>query len=170
MAEKKFTIIANAADIKKAIASIANRGAKLDNDIHTAAVSVLAHAAKHGDSTLADALVQALPKGARRNALIQMLLSYGTLVMVDKAVAKATGRMFQHDKTRQFDEAGAIANPWYNFKKEADPLTVFAADKAVQALLDKLTKAKANGLTVEGAEAALATAKALVAALEGAAD
>jgi hypothetical protein len=43
---------------------------------------------------------------------------------------------------------------------------VFAADKAVQALLDKLTKAKANGLTVEGAEAALATAKALVAALE----
>lgn len=169
MAEKKIAIITNVDALGKAIASIANRGAKLDHDIQVAAVSVLANA-EHGNPVLADRLVQAMPKGSRRNALVQYLLTFGRLEVVGKDVAKATGRVFQFAKDKKYDPEGAMATMWYDFKKEADIQTVFAVDKGVQALLDKLTKAKAAGKTIEGQAAALATAKALVAALEGAAE
>lgn len=156
--------------INKAITSIQGRGAKLDADIHTAAVSVLKHAHEHGDTTLADKLVAAMPKGGRKLALVAYLLNFGAITMLDKTVDAeriANGGMFKKDSSKTFDEAGAVATSWTEFKKEADPATVFDAHAAVKTLLTRLNNAAKNGLSIEGKAEALAQVEAVKAALAG---
>lgn len=75
--DNAMTKYMSAAEINKAIASIHTRGKKLDADIQTAGLSILNHANEHGDSTLADKLVLALPKGSRKLALTEWLLEIG---------------------------------------------------------------------------------------------
>lgn len=163
-------IIKAAADIKKAITSIANRGAKLDGDIHKAGVSVLAHASEHGDSTLADSLVNAMPKGGRKLALVEWMLAHGQLAKLDPKADKeaiAAGRIFKLDRTRTLDLKAAIETSWVEFKKEAPVHTAFDAQAAVKSVLARLKAANEKGLTVEHKAEALAEAQALVAALGG---
>ena len=165
-------LIVGAAEIDKAITSIANRGARLDNDIQLAGLSVLAHTAEHGDTGVMDRLVNAMPKSARKLALVEWMLAYGRARKLnphDKDEAKAIkdGRVFKFDKERTLDLEGAIANPWVGFKKEAPVHTAFDAQAAVKSVLARLAAASKNGLTVENKAQALAEAQALVAALGG---
>lgn len=163
-------IITATTDIKKAIASIAARGKLLDSSIHVAGVSVLAHATAHGDTTLADALVNAMPKGGRKLALVEWMLAYGQITKLDPKLDKdavAAGRLFKLDKARKYDEASAIATPWTEFKKEAEPLTAFDAQAGVLSLIARLTAAGAKGVTIEKKAEALASARELVKALGG---
>ena len=158
-----------AAEINKAITSIQGRGAKLDSDIQTCGLSVLAHAAQHGDTTVADKLVHAMPKGARKLALVEWMLAYGTIAKLDTATDKdaiAEGRLFKLDKARTLDLEAAAGTPWHEFKKEADVLTAFDAQAQVKGVLDRLTKAAKAGKTIEHRAEALASARALVATLE----
>lgn len=167
--ETTFTVIKGAALIQKAITSIQNRGGKLDADIHIAGVSVLAHADAHGDTTLADKLVQAMPKGARKLALVEWMLAYGTVSLLDKVAdreAVQAGRVFKMDRTKKYDEEGAIGESWVEFKPERDPLTAFDAQAAVASVLGRLTKAKRGHLAIKNRAEALAQALALVQALE----
>ena len=76
-------LITVSADIAKAILSIQRRGTLLDADIHIAACSVIQHHATHGDSTLADKLVLAMPKGARKLALVEFILAYSQMSKLD---------------------------------------------------------------------------------------
>lgn len=163
----------NAAEINKAIASIANRGKKLDADIQTAGLSIIHHAESHGDSTLADKLVHALPKGSRKLALVEWMLAFAKLRLLDKenpddAPRIAAGAFFAYDKTKRTDIESAAQKPWYEFKPEAPVLTAFDAQAAVQGVLTKLTKAVANGLEIENRAHALEAAQKLIAALSGA--
>ena len=163
----------NAAEINKAIASIANRGKKLDADIQAAGLSIVHHADSHGDSTLADKLVHALPKGSRKLALVEWMLAFGKLRLLDKAnpddgVRIATGAFFAYDKTKRTDLESAAQKPWFDFKPEAPVLTAFDAQAAVQGVLAKLSKAIAGGLEIENSAHALEAAQKLVAALSGA--
>ncbi len=151
-------IIKTAALITKAINSIAGRGAKLDHDIHVAGVSVLAHASEHGDTTLCDKLVQAMPKGGRKLALVEWMLAYGQIAKLDPKLDKdaiAAGRLFKLDRSRTYNEVGAVEKSWTEFKPEA----------AVTSLLARLNKAAKDGLTIEGRAEALAKAQELIAAL-----
>lgn len=163
-----MNIIKSAALITKAIASIQNRGGKLDADIHVAGVSVLAHASEHGDTTLADKLVLAMPKGGRKLALVEWMLAYGQLAKLDPKADKdaiAAGRLFKLDRTKTHDEAGAIAESWVEFKPEVDVLTSFDAQAAVSYVVRRLKKATEGKLEIKGKAEALAEAQALVAAL-----
>ena len=161
-------IMKTTAEISKAIASIANRGAKLDADIHRAGVSVLAHAAECGDSTLADRLVNAMPKGSRKLALVEWMLAHGQLAKLDPKADKeaiAAGRIFKLDRARNLDLKAAIETSWVEFKKEAPVHTAFDAQAAVKSVLTRLKQAHAKGLTIEHKASALAEAQALVALL-----
>lgn len=159
-------LIQGAAAINKAIASIQNRGAKLDSDIHLCGVSALAHASEHGDPSLCDKLVQAMPRGSRKLALVEWMLAHGQIVTLDVKVAKETGRTFALDRTKVLDLDAAMAKSWVEFRKEAAPATAFDAQKAVQSVLARLNAASKAGVTVEHKAEALAQARALVAALE----
>lgn len=163
-----------AAEINKAIASIASRSKKLDADIQTAGLSILNHVQEHGDSTLADKLVLALPKGSRKLALTEWLLAFGKLRIlkktnVDDSARIGAGAIFAYDKTKHTDLDSATAKPWYDFKPEPDVRTAFDAQSSVKAVLTKLTKAQAGGLLIENRAHALEAAQKLVAALSGAA-
>lgn len=161
-------LMTTTAEITKAITSIHGRGAKLDADIHRCGVSVLVHASEHGDSTLADKLVLAMPKGGRKLALVEWMLAFGQLAKLDKVADKdaiAAGRLFKLDKTRTLDEKGATETSWTEFKPEAPVLDAFDAQAAVHSVLARLTKAGAEGLTIKNKAQALQEAQALVAAL-----
>ncbi len=161
-------IIKTAALITKAINSIAGRGAKLDHDIHVAGVSVLAHASEHGDTTLCDKLVQAMPKGGRKLALVEWMLAFGQIAKLDPKLDKdaiAAGRLFKLDRSRTYNEVGAVEKSWTEFKPEAAVHTAFDAQAAVTSLLARLNKAAADGLTIEGKAEALAKAQELVSVL-----
>lgn len=163
-------LIEGAAAINKAIDSIKNRGAKLDASIQLAGLSVLAHATEHGDTTCADRLVLAMPKGARKLALVEWMLAFGQMRKLnaknkDDAEAIKAGRLFQLDRTRVLNMQGAQDKHWHEFKPEAAIATAFDAQAAVKALLTRMQNAAAAGLTIEHKQAALADAQALVAML-----
>lgn len=159
--------------INKAIVSIAQRGKKLDADIQAAGMSILNHIELHGDYTLADSLVNALPKGSRKLALVEWLLAFGKVRLLDKDnpadIARvAAGGFFAFDKTKATNLLEASKKPWFDFKPEAPILTAFDAQAAVQGVLAKFTKAAAGGLEIQNRAHALDAAKALVEALSGA--
>ena len=164
-------ILKTAADINKAITSIATRGAKLDTSIHVTGVSVLAHASEHGDPSLCDKLVNAMPKGSRKLALVEWMLAHGQIAKLDPKADKeaiAAGRIFKLDRTRTLDLEGAIRDSWVGFKKEAPVHTAWDAQAAVKSVLTRLKTANAKGLTVENKAQALAEAQTLVALLSAA--
>lgn len=161
-------LLSDLTSINKAITSINTRGAKLDESIHIAACSVLAHVAQHRDTTIADKLVNAMPKGGRKLALVEFMLAYGTMCKLDPSKDKdaiKAGRLFKNDDARTLNINDAMAKSWTEFKKESHPITAFDAQSAVKALLDRLNNANAKGMPIEHREEALAQAKALVAAL-----
>ena len=130
-------LMTNKAAIIKAIASISGRGAKLDKDIWVAAVSAMAHHNEHGDVTIINDLVSAMPKGARVNALRDYILAHGKVSFDDKAKA------FVHAKEGSFDLEGALAISWVEFKPEAE-YKPFDALKLVTALAKRIAAADAD--------------------------
>lgn len=147
-------------EINTAIESIARRGKILDHDIHRAGVSCIKHAAEHGDTTLLDKLVLAMPQGSRKHAFMEWALAYGNVRALDRGndadkAAIEQGRIFAKDKSKEYDEAGAIANAWYNFKPEPDLLTAFDVHKAVAQLVKRVSKATKDGTALENIDDAL---------------
>lgn len=168
----KMELYKGAAAINKAIDSIKNRGAKLDASIQQAGLSVLAHASEHGDTTCADRLVQAMPKGARKLALVEWMLAFGQMRMLEKAKPEEAerikgGAVFKLDRERTLDMDAASEKMWHEFKKEAAVQTAFDAQAAVAALLGRMRGAVAKGMSIDHKAQALADAKALVSMLEG---
>ncbi len=105
----------NKADCDKAITSIKNRGVKLDQDIHQAACSSIEHLAQHGDVTLCNRLLLAMPKSGRRNALAAWMLNFGRLALNDVKETKADMPMV-YAKDKESDVVGGIAMPFWKFK------------------------------------------------------
>jgi hypothetical protein len=131
-----FKLIEGTEAIDKAIASIASRGRKLDRDIWVAAVSAMAHHAKHGDVTIVNRLVDAMPKGSRVNALREFIMAHG------KVSYNVDAKCFEHDKDGSFDLDGALSVSWIEFKPE-QPYVPFDAGAALKTLMDKVQKADA---------------------------
>ena len=165
------TVYMNAAQINKAIVSIATRGKKLDADIQSAGLSIINHVEEHGDTTLADKLVNALPKGSRKLALVEWMLAFSKMRLLSKdnpddAARIAGGAFFAYDKTKTTNLEAAADKQWYEFKPEAPILTAFDAQAAVQSVLTKLTRAMAGGLEIENRAHAIEAARKVLEALE----
>ena len=102
----------NKADIVAAIADISVTGKKLDLMIWIAAASVVAHIEEHGDVTLANDLVAAMPKGSRVNALIAYFEK------VSKAGYDTVAKTFKHRKSNVTNQALAESKSWVEYKPE----------------------------------------------------
>jgi hypothetical protein len=125
-------IITSKAAIVTAIESIRTRGKKLDNDIWVAAVSVTAHAEAHGDVTLANTLIDAMPKGSRVNALLAYLECFGKFSFDDEK------KVLVFDKSKKTDLEGAMVASWVEFKPEP-PYKGLDLNIAILALIKKAT-------------------------------
>ncbi len=107
-----MTIMTTKTAIIAAIEEIRTTGKKLDQMIWVAAVSVIAHNDKHGDITLTNTLIEAMPKGSRVNALLAYLEFFG------KMSWDAEAKAMKHDKNQGSDIVGAQSTSWVEFKPE----------------------------------------------------
>jgi hypothetical protein len=111
-------------------------GKELDTLIHETAVSSLYHAENdgNGDFSLCGALVEAMPRSARKKALIYWFTQFGPLVYNEKE------KKFTKDKkptAKPYNVAGAEANPFYDYtpEKNVAPVTLEAVIKAMASKL-----------------------------------
>lgn len=134
----KVTVLNGAEAISTAIASIAKRGKALDKDIHAAAVSTLIHADKHGDITLANKLIEALPASQRKNALRDWFCTFGKFSYNTETKALA----FNREAVTMTDKA--TQTPFWVLKPEAEyvPLNVV---KELERLIARAGKAEERG-------------------------
>lgn len=124
------------AELPKAIESIANRGNKLDADIHIAACSSLSIFAEHGDTGFVNRLYNALPKGTRKQAMTSWLISYGQLSANTESTKGEQPFVKDANKAAtRLDEA--IADPWFDHKPDPKPDEVFDLMAAVSAIIKK---------------------------------
>lgn len=152
------------AAIEKAIVSVANRGKKLDADIQTAGLSILNHVQQHGEVSLCNKLFNALPKGARRNALVEWFLKYGKVqVNTDKATAKEFPLVFRKDGKTDID--GAVKQPWYDCKPEKAVIDEFDFSKNLASLISHIKRATEQGVAIKGNEELVAAVLAMEAKL-----
>lgn len=107
-------LITEVKQIETAIKSIQSRGKSLSRDIHVAAVSCLNHIDKHGDITLLNRLISALPGGWRSNALKAWSEEFG------KVNWDNTQKAFVYDKAKRTNLEGAIEIAPEDFKPEAE--------------------------------------------------
>lgn len=152
-----MNLFKTSAAIVTAIEDIRTTGKKLDSMIHVAACSVIDHLEEHGDVTLMNNLVDAMPKGSRVNALRDFLNTFGR-VSYDE-----TKKAFAYDKTKETDLAGAMAISWTEFKPE-QPFVPFDLQGMIKGVLNKAIKAQGDESQKDNVDAELlASLQALVA-------
>lgn len=131
---KLFTTTAT---ILSAITDISVTGKKLDQMIQVAAVSCIDHLGKHGDITLTNKLVEAMPNGSRVNALRDYLGTFGKMVYNEDT------KEFDYSKEAKTDVAGAMQIMWTEFKPE-QPYVAFDLRGMMLAVLKKADTALSN--------------------------
>lgn len=160
-------LITESKALNAAIDSIAKRGARLDADIQVAGLSCIDQAIKHGNTLPMDRLYNAMPKGSRRLALVEWLLAFAPVTVLDKRADKdaiAAGRVFKLDREKGSDIEAADATPWHEFKKEREAVDAFDVLASVESLIKKWEAAMKKGLTVEHKAEAIARLKEVIAA------
>lgn len=138
MSKTKLALLIGAATIGKAIASIATRGKKFEKDVHIAACSVLNHVELHGDITLANKLIEAVPTLARKNALRDWFIAFGKLGY------DAKNKTMTYDKNKVTLQDDANDTPFWEFKPEAEYVP-FDLTAAIQNVLKRAQKAAEHG-------------------------
>jgi len=146
-------IMMNSSNVRSAIRSIARNGKALDKAIHAAAVSCIWHAREHGDVTLMENLLDAMPKGSRRQDMMTWVGAHVPCT-IDRKVGKV--KLKKGRDASQFLLAEADETPFWEFTKDrpSTPITV----AKVRAYLERI----ANG----GSEKAPADEAAQTAARE----
>lgn len=163
-------------DIDRNINQIRTLSRRLDPLIHETATAIMKHAKEHNDCSRAALLVDAMPKSARSNALMQWFLDFSPIIVqrvTDKNTGKAIvkAKLAKEGKSRHFKEydiEGAQANPFYEYKRESDFIVLDGAalDKQVVSLIKRLRDSVTTGKVADDAKPkALALADAIEAAV-----
>jgi hypothetical protein len=118
----------------KAIGSIQTRGAKLDRDIQIAALSTMQHSSLHNDPSLLNALIAAMHKGSRVNALREYVESFGNVVF------DADSKLMIYKKGKKFDLEGASDVMWTAFKPEQDYQAITDPLALIKGLVAKMER------------------------------
>ena len=124
-------------DIVAAIEDIRATGKKLDQMIQVAACSVLSHLDQHGDISLVNSLIDAMPKGSRVNALRDFIGTFGKLKYSDAKKA------FVYDKAGETDLNGAQSIMWTEFKPE-QPYVAFDLKSLIASVIKKAETASSD--------------------------
>lgn len=149
---KAPTLIVGKAALDKEFGLLKAAGAKLDQRIQLAGLSVINHIDQHGDITVAQGLMDSLPKGARSAAMVEWLLAHAKLEqnVIDGKVVKEAP--WKYAKGKETKLQAAIESPWYTFKPEKLDEPSFDFQAMLNSLLSKATKAAASGKEIKGAD------------------
>lgn len=137
--------------ILAAIQNITITGKCLDQSVQSVGLDVLQHVEMHGEVSLANKLLKALPKGARAKALADWLQLHGKIIVnTDKATAKQFPLVYHKQGTTLLE--AAAAKPWYECKKDKPLADEFDFAGKLAALIKHAQAAQAKGMTVKGAD------------------
>ena len=137
--------------ILTAIQHIAITGKGLDDAVQSVGLDVLQHVDQHGEVSLANKLLKALPKGARAKALADWFRRFGKIaVNTDKATAKEFPLVF--DKAGTTDMELATSTPWYTCRQDKPLAVEFDFAGQLASLIKRAQAAQAKGMHVKGAE------------------
>jgi hypothetical protein len=132
--------IMTAGEITTAIGRIATTSKALQSDIHTTAVSTLAHIRDHGDTTLAVRLLDALANGQRLNALAfwYSRFSAGKAVMSKGKDGQWKCNLNKDRAISDFDIEGANDTNFADLTKEpkVEPMDIKAFEKLLKRIGD----------------------------------
>lgn len=127
-------IILKAKNVRNQIALVKTRAKKLDDQVHTIAVSCLYHADQHGDVTLMQELIESMGRSQRRNAVIAWASAYGKFQPNEK------GKNVDYCRANATDlESAKNESPW-DFKPE-QPFKAFDMESELKKLLKRAGKA-----------------------------
>lgn len=134
-AKKKVVAAAsNGTDRKKPVMT-------MDKKIHLLACSILAHIEQHRatgiNADLANALVNSLPTGIRKNALLEWFCTHGALSY------NVELKKLQFDKAQTTRQAAGEAKPFWEFKPETE-CKAFDLDKSIGDLVRRALKRKSE--------------------------
>ena len=137
--------------ILAAIQNINITGKGLDQSVQSVGLEVLQHVELHGEVSLANKLLQALPKGARAKALAEWLRLHGKIaVNTDRASAKKFPLVYNKQGETRLEAAAAL--PWFECKKDKPLAEEFDLRGKIMQLVRQAEKAQANGTPIKGAE------------------
>lgn len=106
---------------KKLIDGIRKAGSKLDRDIQTALQCSAIHSHTCGDYTLLEALLLAMPKGVRSNAVKAWMMQYAPVGFVAGKMAFQRSYDVKDEAARQAAiKAVETATDWTEFKPEPE--------------------------------------------------
>ena len=148
----------NAADLSKAITSIARRGAKLDSDIQLAGLSALALGIESGTWNWCADLANAMPQGSRVKTLTAWMQHFAP---VSLQLVKNKG--WQARQNKKFDGEpdldGASETFWAEFQKDRPEKPPFSLED-LREMLGKIAEQK--GRYADAQLLAVSTASMLV--------
>lgn len=149
---KQIKLIEGKAELVKEFGLLKAAGKKLDDRIQTAGMSVINHVDKHGDITVVDGLMDAMPAGSRKTAMIEWLLAHGKLKqnIIDGKVSKDAPWLFNREGKTDLIKGAEF--PWFTFKPEKLEEPSFDFQAMLNSLLSKATKAAAAGKEIRGAD------------------
>ena len=151
-------------DIDWATGKVKDMGDAWQAAVQEVQLCVLNHIDQHGDISLFVNLFNALPKGARRNALAEHASKYGKVdinLHEDPKVRKAKPFLYNRDKVTNL--RGANDEPWFEMSPEKPVDQAFDFKAQLLALLKKADKAANDPLKNFQGKELLAEARKLVA-------
>lgn len=134
-----------------AIQSIKISGKALDAAVQDVGLSVLQHVEANREVSLAIKLLNALPKGTRKAALVAWFTNYGMIsVNTDKASSKERPFVFNAEGRTDLEEAAA--KPWFKAAPEKPVHEMFDFQAKLAALLKQAAAMQAKGVQIQGAD------------------
>ena len=144
-----IALITGAKKIEAKILVTKRRGEQFTADVQQVGLSVINHIDLHGDITLAIALFEAMPRGARKNALIDWVCAHGKLTKnEDKETRKE--RPYLYDKKKVTNLDGARLVLWCDMKKPKVEVEMFDLVGELAKLLKKAEKMNKDGVAIKG--------------------
>lgn len=137
--------------ILTSIQHIAITGKCMDESVQSVGLEVLQHVEMHGEVSLANKLLKALPKGARAKALADWFERFGKIaVNTDKTTAKQFPLIYH--KAGATNLEGAAAKPWHQCKKDKPLAEEFDFAAKLASLLRQAAEAEKKGMPIKGAD------------------
>ena len=133
--KKKSFVAMDTAKLNALIDSIAKRGQRLDNDIHKAGVNCIYHIDQHGDITLAEKLIESMPKSSRKKALVLWFMDNSKLSYNEEE------KKYVYDKAKKTFLERAIEKPFWDHSQEVKPVSPIDLDKRLESLIKQAEKA-----------------------------